>query len=217
MSSIRVDIVSDVVCPWCIVGLRQLQRAVDTAGIEIDVHWHPFELNPQMPDTGQDLQEHMGEKYGSTKEQSVEARQKLVAIGSELGFTFQYSEHSRIVNTFKAHQLLHWANLQGKKHALKVALFSAYFTEQKDVSNSDVLLAVVDSIGLDKDEASAVLTDGRHKKDVRNEQQLWTSRGISGVPAMVFNEQYLVTGAQGTENYTEILNRIATESTPVAE
>jgi len=83
VSSIRVDIVSDVVCPWCIVGLRQLQRAVDTAGIEIDVHWHPFELNPQMPDTGQDLQEHMGEKYGSTKEQSVEARQKLVAIGSE--------------------------------------------------------------------------------------------------------------------------------------
>jgi len=100
---------------------------------------------------------------------------------------------------------------------LKVALFSAYFTEQKDVSNSDVLLGVVDSIGLNKDEASAVLTDGRHKKDVRNEQQLWTSRGISGVPAMVFNEQYLVTGAQGTENYTEILNRIATESTPVAE
>ena len=212
MNPIRVDIVSDVVCPWCIVGLRQLQSAADSTGVDIDIHWHPFELNPQMSETGQDLQDHICEKYGTTVEESIENRQKLSTLGSELGFSFQYNENSRMVNTFKAHQLLHWAKLQGKEHALKLALFSAYFTEQRDVNDSDVLLSVVDSIDMDTDEASAVLTDGRHQNDVRTEQQLWTSRGITGVPAMVFIDKYLVTGAQGTEYYTAVLNKIVEDN-----
>jgi predicted DsbA family dithiol-disulfide isomerase len=212
VSSIRVDIVSDVVCPWCIVGLRQLQIAVDTTGIDIDVHWHPFELNPQMPDSGQNLQEHICEKYGTTIQQSNENRQRLTTIGADLGISFQFGEQSRMANTFKAHQLLHWANLQGQEHALKMALFSAYFTEQLDINDSEILLTVVESIGLDKDEAKAVLDDGRHQADVREEQQSWTSRGVTGVPAMVFNEQYLVTGAQGTESYSQILTKIVSES-----
>ena len=160
MSAIRVDIVSDVVCPWCIVGLRQLQTAAESTGIAIDVHWHPFELNPQMSDDGQNLQEHICEKYGTTVQESTDNRQKLTDIGTDLGFSFQFDEHSRMVNTFKAHQLLHWANLHGKKHALKQALFSAYFTEQLDVNDSDVLLGVVESVGLDKEEAKAALADG---------------------------------------------------------
>ena len=211
MSSIRVDIVSDVVCPWCIVGLRQLQNAADNTGISIDVHWHPFELNPQMPETGQDLQEHICEKYGTTVEQSTENRQRLSTLGTELWFSFRYDENSRMVNTFKAHQLLHWAKLQGQEHELKLALFSAYFTEQKDVNDSEVLLSVVDSVGLDQNEASAVLADGRYQSDVRREQQLWTGRGVSGVPAMVFSEKYLVTGAQGSDYYSEVLNKIAAD------
>jgi predicted DsbA family dithiol-disulfide isomerase len=212
VSSIRVDIVSDIVCPWCIVGLRQLQIAVETTGIEIDIHWHPFELNPQMPDVGQSLREHICEKYGTTIQQSNENRLRLTTIGADLGFAFQFVDQSRMVNTFKAHQLLHWANLQGQEHALKLALFSAYFTEQVDINDSEVLLSVVESIGLDREEAKAVLGDGRHQDDVRSEQQIWTSRGITGVPAMVFNEQYLVTGAQGIENYTQILEKIVSDS-----
>lgn len=212
MSSIRVDIVSDVVCPWCIVGLRQLQVAQEATGHEIDIHWHPFELNPQMSNSGQNLREHICEKYGTTVEQSDEARQRLTAIGEDLGFSFQFAEQSRMVNTFKAHQLIHWANSQDRAHALKSALFSAYFTEQLDINDSDVLLGVVESIGLHVEEASSVLADGLYQDDVRSEQQIWTSRGISGVPAMVFNDQYLVTGAQGVENYTEILNKIASDA-----
>ena len=211
MSSIRVDIVSDVVCPWCIVGLRQLQIAVDNTGIEIDVHWHPFELNPRMSDVGQNLREHICEKYGTSVEQSIEARQRLTAVGKDLGFDFQFGDQSRMVNTFKAHQLLHWANLKGQEHALKLALFSAYFTEQLDINDSGVLLGVVESIGLDVEEAKSVLADGLYQDDVRSEQQMWISRGITGVPAMVFNDQYLVTGAQGVENYTEILNKFAAD------
>lgn len=209
MSPIKVDIVSDVVCPWCIVGLRQLQIAVEATGIEVDIHWHPFELNPNMPDVGQNLREHISEKYGTTVEQSFEARERLTTVGNELGFNFQFGDQSRMVNTFKAHQLLHWANLQGQEHALKVALFSAYFTEQLDINDSEILMGVIQSMGLDVEEAKSVLADGRYNDAVRSEQQLWTSRGITGVPAMVFNDQYLVTGAQGVENYTQMLNKIA--------
>ena len=212
MNPIRVDIVSDVVCPWCIVGLRQLQNAADKTGIGIDVHWHPFELNPQMPEAGQNLQEHICEKYGTTVEQNNENRKMLSTLGTELGFSFQYDDNSRMVNTYKAHQLLHWAKLQDQEHVLKQALFTAYFTEQRDVSDTDVLLSVVDSVGLDKDEASSVLNDGRHQSDVRSAQQFWAGQGVSGVPAMVFSEKYLVTGAQGIDYYSEVLNKISAEN-----
>ncbi len=211
MSPIKVDIVSDVVCPWCIVGLRQLQTAVEASGIDIEVHWHPFELNPKMPDVGQNLREHICEKYGTTVEQSIEARQRLTAVGKEVGFNFQFGDQSRMVNTFKAHQLLHWANVKGQENALKLALFSAYFTEQLDINDSGVLISIVESIGLDAEEAKSVLADGLYQDNVRSEQQMWTSRGITGVPAMVFNDEYLVTGAQGVENYTQMLNKIASD------
>lgn len=212
MNPIKVDIVSDVVCPWCIVGLRQLQVAVEACSAEIEIHWHPFELNPNMPDTGQNLREHIVEKYGSTVEQSNEARLNLMTVGKNLGFEFSFNDQSRMVNTFKAHRLLHWANLQGKEHALKLALFAAYFTESLDINNPDVLTGIVKSAGLDADQAQTILADGLYQDEVRSEQQLWVSRGIASVPAMVFNDKYLVTGAQGAENYTQILNTIASES-----
>ena len=211
MSPIRVDIVSDVVCPWCIVGLRQLQVAADALALEIEIHWHPFELNPQMPDAGQKLQDHMCEKYGTTIEQSNENRLRLTTVGAELGFTFRFDEQSRMVNTFKAHQILHWANLHGQEHAMKLALFSAYFTDQLDINDSDVLLTVVGSIGLDRAEAKAVLSDGKYEEVVRNAMKDWTSRGITGVPAMVFNKKFLMTGAQGTENYSQVLTKVLAE------
>jgi len=212
MGLIRVDIVSDIVCPWCIVGLKQLQKAVDITGVDIDVHWHPFELNPNMPESGQNLQEHICEKYGSTKEQSQENRQRLTSLGEELGFKFAFDDESRMVNTFKAHQLLHWANLKGQEHAMKLALFSANFTDQLDISKLDVLLTIVESLGLDKEEAKAVLEEAKYQDDVRAAQQTWTHRGITGVPAMVFGDKYLVTGAQGIENYTKLLNQLAGEA-----
>ncbi len=214
MSSVRVDIVSDVVCPWCIVGLRQLQLAADNQACDLQIHWHPFELNPQMPEIGQNLQEHMCEKYGTTVEQSTESRERLTTLGDQLGFAFQFDENSRIVNTFKAHQLIHWAASQSRElgHSLKLALFSAYFTQQLDISDTDVLLGIVSTLKMDLEAAQRVLDDGTHQAVIRNEQKIWTDRGITGVPAMVFNQKYLVSGAQGTENYTEILNKVVLES-----
>lgn len=207
--TLRIDIVSDVVCPWCIVGYRQLAAALAALGTDHTIHWHPFELNLQMPPEGQNLREHIVEKYGTTAEESDRTRARLTDIGAELGFAFRFADDMRMPNTFDAHQLLHWADLEGRKHALKQALFAAYFTDRRNISDRAVLADIAGEIGLDRDEALAVLTDQRLAADVRAEENFWLRQGIRGVPAMVFDRQHLVTGAQGVEGYTEILKQLA--------
>ncbi|NVO54881.1 DsbA family oxidoreductase [Rhodobacteraceae bacterium B1Z28] len=209
---VQVDIVSDVVCPWCVVGFRQLDLALQQQGVLAHLRWHPFELNPNMLPEGQNLREHIAEKYGSTTEQSQQARDRLTSLGAELGFTFNFNDDSRIVNTFAAHQLLDWAEEQGRQHPLKLALFEAYFTQQQDVSDQEVLLATVKAAGLDPEAARAVLETGQLVASVREKQQFWTGRGISGVPSMVFGGKYLLTGAQGTDTYAQVLQRCLAEA-----
>lgn len=209
--ALRVDIVSDVVCPWCAVGFKQLEQAAAATGHDIEVYWHPFELNPQMGADGQNLREHLGEKYGSTAEQSDQVRNRLKELGDTLGFAFNFAPESRIFNTFKAHQLIHWAGEQGKAHELKLALLAAYFTDGKDVSDTEALLTEVAGIGLDADKARDVLDSGEFVEMVRSKQDFWQSRGINSVPSMIFDSQHLVAGAQGTENYVKILNHLTAE------
>ena len=209
---VQIDIVSDVVCPWCVVGFRQLDMALQQQDVLARLRWHPFELNPNMPPEGQNLREHIMEKYGTTAEQSQQARNRLTSIGAKLGFAFNFDDDSRMVNTFAAHQLLDWAEELGRQHPLKLALFDAYFTQQKDVSDMDVLLEAVRSIGLDAATAQQALDSGEHIDPVREKQQFWTSRGISGVPSMVFGGKYLLTGAQGSETYAQVLQRCLSEA-----
>ncbi|MEQ6247496.1 DsbA family oxidoreductase [Sulfitobacter sp. HNIBRBA3233] len=214
---IQVDIVSDVMCPWCIIGFRQLEQALAATGTGAYVRWHPFELNPDMPAEGQNLREHITEKYGASAEQSAANRKQMTALGESLGIDFQFKDDSRIVNTFAAHQLLDWAQEDGKQHPLKMALFEAHFTEGRDVSDADVLVDVAASVGLDADAARQVLESGSHAEETRARQQFWTSRGISGVPAMVFQGKYLLTGAQGAETYAQMLEKVVAEARSPAE
>lgn len=206
---LKIDIISDVMCPWCIIGYRQLATALEASGTPHEIQWHPFELNPQMPPEGQNTREHIIEKYGSTPEQSEQSRQQMKALGDSLGFDFAWSEASRMHNTFNTHQLLHWADTQGRMHDLKQALFTAHFTDQRNLSDTAVLADVAGEIGLDRAEAEAVLKDQRYAQEVRSAEQFWQQQGISGVPAVVFDRKHLVTGAQGVENYTSILTQLA--------
>ena len=208
---LRVDIVSDIVCPWCVIGYKQLERAFMLSDLAAEVHWHPFELNPDMSAQGENLREHIAAKYGTTAEESQEARARLTQLGAALGFTFDYRDDMRMMNTFRAHQLLHWAEPEGRGHALKMALFSAYFTERHNLDDPDVLADVAAGIGLDRHEAMAVLTDRRYAEAVRERERFWVSRGITGVPAIIFNQRYLATGAQGVDGYFHILSRLAKE------
>ena len=207
-----IDIVSDVMCPWCIIGYQQLEQALATTGMGARIRWHPFELNPDMPLTGQNTSEHIQEKYGSTPEQSAKSRAQMQNLGQELGFTFNFGPESRMWNTFVTHQLLDFALSQGKQHPLKMALFDAHFTDQRDLSQKDVLVDVATFVGLSTVDAARVIDSGELADSVREKQKFWTERGISGVPSIIFAGKYLVTGAQGADNYAEILRRTVAET-----
>lgn len=206
---LRIDIVSDVVCPWCIIGYRQLAQALEATGTPHEIHWHPFELNPAMPPEGQDMRAHVAEKYGITPEQSEQSRIQMTGIGAEVGFDFRFTSDMRMHNTFNLHQLLHWAGEQGRMHDFKQALFTAHFTDGRNLSDNNVLADVAAEIGLIRAEAQAVLQDQRFAAAVRDAENFWVQQGIQGVPAIVFNRCHLVTGAQGVVNYTRILEQLA--------
>ena len=210
---IRIDIVSDVVCPWCIIGFKQLERALAEMGneVEVDLRWHPFELNPQMPPEGQDVREHVAQKYGTTAAQSSAVRARLIQIAESLGVEFRYNEGMRIHNTFRAHQLLHWAGTQGKQTELELALFESYFSREENVDDVDVLVAAVGRAGLDEEQARAVVTDARYADTVREEQRFWLSKGIHAVPSFVLDLRYLIAGAQDPEVFVAALKRLLEE------
>lgn len=210
---LKIDFVSDVACPWCVVGLRSLQAALDrTAGqIEADVVFQPFELNPNMPAEGQNVMEHVAQKYGSSMEESAANRAAIRARAAEVGFEFNISEDSRIYNTFDAHRLLHWAQTTDRQSALKLELFKANFTDCTDISNPDVLVAAAVAAGLDGAAAREVLVAGRYAEEVRAAEQLWLSRGINSVPAIVINEKWLISGGQPADVFERALRNIAAE------
>jgi predicted DsbA family dithiol-disulfide isomerase len=207
---IRIDIVSDVVCPWCVIGYRQLERAVGVLGDRAEVHvrWHPFQLAPDLPPEGRTLGDYSRERYGATPEQAQASRSRITALGEELGIDFRYSGESRIYNTARAHRLLVWAGEQGRQTALKLALFEAYFTGQRNVSDDDVLLDAADAAGLDREAARAALDEPRYAEIVNEEVRYWQDQNVTGVPAFVVNGKYMIPGAQDAGTFVRFLERV---------
>jgi predicted DsbA family dithiol-disulfide isomerase len=210
----KIDFVSDVSCPWCVIGLKGLEVALERVGdlVDADIRFHPFELNPNMPAEGQNLAEHVGQKYGSTPEQSAGARQMLRDRAADVGFTIAMTPDSRIYNTFDAHRLLHWAKEEGRQAALKHALFDAYFTNGQSPGDHDVLVAAAEGVGLDSAEARRVLDSGAFAPEVRQEEMFWRREGVSAVPTIVINNKYLIQGSQPPESFERALRHIAAES-----
>jgi len=211
---LKIDIVSDVVCPWCTIGYKRLEKAISELGIQdkVDIEWHPFELNPNMPVEGQNVQEHITEKYGSTLEQQKESQQRMADVGKELGFTFDYFDDMRMVNTFEAHVLLDYAKAFGKQTELKMRLTTAFFSERKDVSNRDILKQALLDVGLDAEDALARLDSKEARDDVRSQQTYWKNLGINSVPTIVFNRISAVTGAQPVNVFNEVLTKLLKEA-----
>ena len=210
----QIDFVSDVSCPWCVIGLRGLEQALAAVGdlVTADIRFQPFELNPQMSAEGQDIGEHIRQKYGSTPEQSAANRTMIRERAAELGFTMAMAEGSRIYNTFDAHRLLHWAAIEGRQGALKHALFAAYFTDGRNPGDVDVLVDVAEQAGLNGAAARDVIVSGRYADEVRAEERHWTSQGIAAVPAVVIDGKYLISGGQPAAAFERALRSIAAES-----
>ena len=207
----KIDCVSDVSCPWCIIGLKALEQAVDKIGddITVDMTFQPFELNPQMGPDGQDLFEHLAQKYGSTVEQSEQNREAIRARGEALGFTFRMDRLERIYNTFDTHRLLHFAALKGCQTALKHALFDAYFTDGENPGDHDVLIRLAEQVGLDVAETREILSSDTYTADVRQTQQLYQGQAIHAVPAAIINDRHLIEGGQPVEVFERTLRQIA--------
>jgi predicted DsbA family dithiol-disulfide isomerase len=210
---LKIDFVSDVSCPWCVIGLKSLEQALAQVGPEVtaDIHFQPFELNPEMAPEGEDIIEHIAQKYGSTPEQMQASREGIRARGAELGFTFNMDKRGRIYNTFDAHRLLHWAELEGRQAELKRALFEAYFTEGRNPSDHEVLVDVATRAGLDAHRATQILASDRYAAEVRQREQLFAQLGIRAVPSVIINDKYLIQGGQPVAVFEQALRKIAAE------
>ncbi|WP_313447269.1 DsbA family oxidoreductase [Brevundimonas sp.] len=216
LKTLKIDFVSDVVCPWCVVGLGGLDSALDVLkdeGIAADIAFQPFELNPQIAPEGENIVEHIGRKYGASPEQSAGNRAMIRERAGEVGFDMRMTDDSRIWNTFDAHRLLHWAHetAPDRQKALKQALFTAHFTENRNLTDAGVLTAAAEKAGLDRAEAGEVLASGRYAQAVRQAEDLWRARGITSVPAVVVEGKYLISGGQPASVFEEALRKIASE------
>ena len=210
---LKIDIVSDVVCPWCTIGYKRLEKAISELGIQdqVEIEWQPFELNPNMPAEGQNVNEHITEKYGSTVEEQKASKQNMTEVGEALGFTFDYFDDMRMVNTFDAHILLEYAKDFGKQTELKMRLTGSFFSERKDVSKRDILKQALLDVGLNAEEGLAKLDNEVARNEVRTKQNYWKSLGVNSVPTIVFNRKSAVTGAQPVDVFKQVLTELISE------
>jgi len=211
----KIDFVSDVSCPWCAIGLQSLEAALEKlrGDIEADLHFQPFELNPDMGRGGESILEHLAGKYGSTPDQLERSQEMIRARGAELGFVFDMHKRTHIYNTFDAHRLLHWAEEEGRQRALKHALFTAYFTEGRDPSDHDVLIDLATRVGLDAERARQILAADEFANEVRDRERFYLEHGIRAVPAVVINDRHLIEGGQPAKVFEQALRQLATAGT----
>lgn len=206
---LKIEFVSDVVCPWCAIGLASLEQALGRLGdaVAVELSFQPFELNPQMGPEGEDIDEHLVKKYGGTPAQFAATRESIRARGAALGFAF--GQRSRIWNTFDAHRLLHWAGLEGRQHELKRALLEAYHGQGRNPADPAVLVELAAAAGLDGARAAQILASDEFAAEVRAEEQQWLRLGIHSVPSVVVNRRHLIQGGQPPEVFEQALREIA--------
>lgn len=215
---IKIDFVSDVACPWCAVGLKSLEAAMARVGedLQVELHFQPFELNPQMPAAGEDAVEHLTRKYGISAEQAAQNGEAIRARGAALGFEFRMDRRRHVYNTFDAHRLLHWAGLEGPQSqlALKHALLRAYFTDGEDVSSVDTLARLAVEAGLEDARARQILASDEFAETVRQQESFYASQGITAVPSVIFNDRHLIQGGQPVELFEQALRQLSGISAP---
>lgn len=215
---IKIDFVSNVACPWCAVGLKSLEAAMARVGedLQVELHFQPFELNPQMPAAGEDAVEHLTRKYGISAEQAAQNGEAIRARGATLGFEFRMDRRRHVYNTFDAHRLLHWAGLEGPQRqlALKHALLRAYFTDGEDVSSVDTLARLAVEAGLEDARARQILASDEFAETVRQQESFYASQGITAVPSVIFNDRHLIQGGQPVELFEQALRQLSGISAP---
>lgn len=211
MNRLHIDIVSDIACPWCAIGYARLERAMTALEGELvfTVEWHAFELNPDASGEGEPILQALSRKYGRSESEMEAAQANMMGIATELGLSFEKMQQRHTANTFDAHRLVKWAGEQGLQTQMKQAFFDAYFGRAENVSDLDVLLRCVESVGLDTDAALRVLDSDQYAEAVREDEEHYRQAGVTGVPAFIINGQYMITGAQEPETLVTAFREIA--------
>lgn len=210
---IKIDVVSDVVCPWCYIGKRRLEKAVNALSsiYDFDIEYHPFELNPTTPEKGFNQKEYLTKKFGG-EDRYTELTNRVTAVAAEEGLSFNFSKQSVSPNTRKAHSLIQFSRTEGKQQALKEAFMKAYFTDGIDLSKKENLIEVAVQAGLDREKVENLLTDENASVQVALAEQELSKLGISGVPFYIINNKYGISGAQSSETFMKAFEEIGQET-----
>ncbi|MBD3584190.1 DsbA family oxidoreductase [Salinimonas sp. HHU 13199] len=210
MTTLSIDIISDIACPWCAIGYGRLREALDASSeIDAEISWRAFELNPDPDAVREPIGPALAKKYNMSEQQVDETQQQMKDAAHALGINFDNMDSRYTCNTFDAHRLVKWSAQFEKQTPMKLALFDAYFGHAQSVDEKDVLLSCAESAGLDRNEAQSVLESDDYAQAVRDEEKLWQQAGISSVPAFVINQKYLISGAQESDALVKALSDIA--------
>ena len=209
MDKLRIDIVSDVVCPWCVIGFINLRKAITQLSpkVEFEINWKPYELHPEIPENGYDKKLYMQQRFGDLSGKASPYKQ-IEKIGKSLGFDFNFSKSERIPNTFNAHRLLWKAREFGIQTELSEALFKCYFTEGKDIGSKEVLLEVATKVGMDLKTMQLFLDSKEGGQETADEEMSFIEKSIGAVPTYFINEKYIIQGGQEPETFVSFLNKI---------
>ena len=210
MKTINIDIVSDIACPWCAIGYARLEQAMKQLASEYEfgLQWHAFELNPDHSGTGEPILPALARKYGRSEDEMRATQNQMMTIAKDLGLNFEKMQERFTCNTFDAHRLVKWAAEQGKQTEMKQALFEAYFGKAEDVSEPNVLLDCVESLGLDRARAEQILDSDEFANVVREDEATYQQAGVSAVPAFIVNGKYLISGAQEPDTLVQAFEEI---------
>lgn len=210
MNTLQIDIVSDIACPWCAIGYARLEQAMATLADDMafNIEWHPFELNPDGASDGEHILQALSRKYGRTPAEMKAQQGSMMDIAAGLGLNFRKLQERHTRNTFDAHRLVAWAGEQGHQTVLKSAFFDAYFGHAENVSDPDILVRCVDSVGLDGSRAREILASDDYAKTVREDEARYQQAGVSAVPAFIINQQYMISGAQEPDTLVQTFREI---------
>lgn len=209
---IKLDILSDPICPWCYIGKAGLDRALESRPDHpLAIEWHPFQLNPDMPEGGMDRREYLETKFGG-KENAVAVYARIAEAAEAAGLKINFEGIERTPNTIDAHRLIHWAGLEGRQTAAVSRLFKAYFEEGLDIGDRTVLLDIAEGIGLDRAMIERLFESGADLEDIRARDAHARERGVTGVPTFVLANQHVVPGAQPAELWQKVIDEIAEQA-----
>jgi predicted DsbA family dithiol-disulfide isomerase len=205
----QIDIISDVICPWCFIGKKRFEAALAARpDVKPEVRWHPFELNPDLPAQGADRQEYMALKFGGP-ERAKEVYEPVVTAAKSLGLDIDFDAIERVPNTVKAHCLIHWADEAGWQDQMVDLLFEAYFVRLLDIGDDEVLVSLAGEAGLDQDEVRRKLAAGDDLNLIRTRARKVREQGVSGVPCFVFEQRYPLAGAQEPDVFHRLFGQLA--------